>query len=199
MIFARKARLCSSITDILVGKRRAILNAKRYVFRYKVEVAGKSLPVLTNLDKGRYGVLIFENLNKYLQMDKWNRELLDKYCREYSVGIVGFAPPGEESLVGAQLKGFPLFIHTNLRLKVGIREERYSHTSIFDSKLLEIHGIHVNRTFARITMRHFTSSCATLSLDAQRSEGLQSRRPCRYRRYLSRYELLLTSLTLILY
>ncbi|KAL6267553.1 hypothetical protein P5V15_000628, partial [Pogonomyrmex californicus] len=84
---------------------------------YKVEVAGKSLPVLTNLDKGRYGVLIFENLNKYLQMDKWNRELLDKYCREYSVGIVGFAPPGEESLVGAQLKGFPLFIHTNLRLK----------------------------------------------------------------------------------
>lgn len=89
-------------------------------FRYKVEVAGKSLPVLTNLDKGRYGVLIFENLNKYLQMDKWNRELLDKYCREYSVGIVGFAPPGEESLVGAQLKGFPLFIHTNLRLKVSL-------------------------------------------------------------------------------
>ncbi|KAI4483396.1 hypothetical protein M0802_013421 [Mischocyttarus mexicanus] len=87
------------------------------VVGYKVEVAGKSLPVLTNLDKGRYGVLIFENLNKYLQMDKWNRELLDKYCREYSVGIVGFAPPGEESLVGAQLKGFPLFIHTNLRLK----------------------------------------------------------------------------------
>ena len=91
---------------------------KLFVYRYKVEVAGKSLPVLTNLDKGRYGVLVFENLNKYLQMDKWNRELLDKYCREYSVGIVGFAPPGEESLVGAQLKGFPLFIHTNLRLKV---------------------------------------------------------------------------------
>lgn len=86
-----------------------------------MEVAGKSLPVLTNLDKGRYGVLIFENLNKYLQMDKWNRELLDKYCREYSVGIVGFAPPGEESLVGAQLKGFPLFIHTNLRLKVSLQ------------------------------------------------------------------------------
>ena len=83
-----------------------------------MEVAGKSLPVLTNLDKGRYGVLIFENLNKYLQMDKWNRELLDKYCREYSVGIVGFTPLGEESLVGAQLKGFPLFVHTNLRLKV---------------------------------------------------------------------------------
>lgn len=53
-------------------------------------------------------------------MDKWNRELLDKYCREYSVGIIGFIPPSEESLVGAQLKGFPLFIHTNLKLKVRV-------------------------------------------------------------------------------
>lgn len=51
-------------------------------------------------------------------MDKWNRELLDKYCREYSVGIVGFIPHSEETLVGAQLKGFPLYIHTNLKLKV---------------------------------------------------------------------------------
>jgi hypothetical protein len=85
-----------------------------------VEVSGKSLPVLTNLDKGKYGVIVFENLNKYLQMDKWNRELLDKYCREYSVGIVGFNPPSEETLVGAQLRGFPLFIHTNLRLKVSL-------------------------------------------------------------------------------
>jgi len=64
-------------------------------------------------------------------MDKWNRELLDKYCREYSVGIVGFAPPGEESLVGAQLKGFPLFIHTNLRLKVSFQHITYSNSLIY--------------------------------------------------------------------
>lgn len=88
------------------------------IFRYKVEVTGKSLPVLTTLDKGRYGVIVFESLSKYANMDKWNRELLDKYCREYSVGVVGFATPSEETLVGAQLKGFPLFMHTNLRLKV---------------------------------------------------------------------------------
>lgn len=81
-------------------------------------MAGKSLPVLTTLDKGRYGVIIFESLAKYANMDKWNRELLDKYCREYSVGVVGFATPAEETFVGAQLKGFPLFMHTNLRLKV---------------------------------------------------------------------------------
>lgn len=81
-------------------------------------MAGKSLPVLTNLDKGRYGVIVFENFNKYLQMDKWNRELLDKYCREYFVGVIGFISPEEETYVGSQLKGFPLFIHTNLKLKV---------------------------------------------------------------------------------
>lgn len=51
-------------------------------------------------------------------MDKWNRELLDKYCREYYVGMIGFITPEEETFVGSQLKGFPLFIHTNLKLKV---------------------------------------------------------------------------------
>ncbi|XP_049794710.1 bifunctional heparan sulfate N-deacetylase/N-sulfotransferase [Schistocerca nitens] len=101
------SRLGREISELLVYNR----------IKYKVEVSGKSLPVLTNLDKGKYGVIVFENLYKYLQMDKWNRELLDKYCREYSVGIVGFIPPSEETLVGAELHGFPLFVHTNLRLQ----------------------------------------------------------------------------------
>ncbi|XP_048485283.1 bifunctional heparan sulfate N-deacetylase/N-sulfotransferase [Plutella xylostella] len=101
------SRLGRDIAELLVANR----------IRYKLEVAGKSLPVLTTLDKGRYGVIVFESLSKYASMDKWNRELLDKYCREYSVGVVGFATPAEETLVGAQLKGFPLFMHTNLRLK----------------------------------------------------------------------------------
>ncbi|XP_077300149.1 N-deacetylase and N-sulfotransferase sfl isoform X2 [Arctopsyche grandis] len=109
LVFVESAytKLCRDIAELLVHNR----------IKYKVEVSGKSLPVLTNLDKGRYGVIVFENLSKYLTMDKWNRELLDKYCREYSVGIVGFVSPTEDTLVGAQLKGFPLFIHTNLRLK----------------------------------------------------------------------------------
>lgn len=109
LVFVETAysKLGKDIAELLVHNR----------IKYKVEVAGKSLPVLTNLDKGRYGVIVFENFNKYLQMDKWNRELLDKYCKEYMVGIIGFVNPSEETLVGAQLKGFPLFIHTNLRLK----------------------------------------------------------------------------------
>ncbi|KAJ8918343.1 hypothetical protein NQ315_008036 [Exocentrus adspersus] len=101
------SKLGRDIAELLVHTR----------IKYKIEVAGKSLPVLTNLDKGRYGVIVFENFNRYLQIDNWNRELLDKYCREYSVGIIGFITPEEETFVGSQLKGFPLFIHTNLKLK----------------------------------------------------------------------------------
>ncbi|XP_062541476.1 bifunctional heparan sulfate N-deacetylase/N-sulfotransferase [Armigeres subalbatus] len=101
------SRLGKDIAELLVYNR----------IKYKVEVAGKNVPVLTIQDKGRYGVIVFENLEKYLQMDNWNRQLLDKYCRDYSVGIIGFVAPSEETLVGAQLRGFPLFVHTNLRLR----------------------------------------------------------------------------------
>ncbi|XP_058838598.1 bifunctional heparan sulfate N-deacetylase/N-sulfotransferase [Topomyia yanbarensis] len=101
------SRLGRDIAELLVYNR----------IKYKIEVAGKNVPVLTIQDKGRYGVIVFENLEKYLQMDNWNRQLLDKYCRDYSVGIIGFVAPGEETLVGAQLRGFPLYVHTNLRLR----------------------------------------------------------------------------------
>ncbi|XP_038122096.1 bifunctional heparan sulfate N-deacetylase/N-sulfotransferase [Culex quinquefasciatus] len=101
------SRLGRDIAELLVYNR----------IKYKIEVAGKNVPVLTIQDKGRYGVIVFENLEKYLQMDNWNRQLLDKYCRDYSVGIIGFVAPSEETLVGAQLRGFPLYVHTNLRLR----------------------------------------------------------------------------------
>lgn len=50
-------------------------------------------------------------------MDKWNRELLDKYCREYGVGIIGFIPTTEQ-MITVSLRGFPLLIHTRQQLKV---------------------------------------------------------------------------------
>lgn len=83
-----------------------------------MEVAGKSLPALTNFDKGRYSVIVFENYHRYLNMDKWNRELLDKYCREYGVGVLAFFPPAERHATGIQVKGFPLYLHTKLSLRV---------------------------------------------------------------------------------
>lgn len=81
-------------------------------------MSGKSLPIMTNGEKGRFGAIVFENYTKYLYMDKWNKELLDKYCREYNVGIAGFMPSRDETFVGAQLRNTSLFIDTNVKVKV---------------------------------------------------------------------------------
>ncbi|XP_072368813.1 bifunctional heparan sulfate N-deacetylase/N-sulfotransferase 1b [Scyliorhinus torazame] len=95
----------------------AILESSR--FKYHTEIApGKGdMPTLTDEDRGRFILVIYENILKYVNLDAWNRELLDKYCIEYSVGIIGFFKANENSLLSAQLKGFPLFLHSNLGLK----------------------------------------------------------------------------------
>lgn len=88
-----------------------------------MEVSGRSLPIMTNGDKGRFGTIVFENYTKYLYMDKWNKELLDKYCREYNVGILGFMPSRDETFVGAQIKNASLYIDTNVKVKVRLNNE----------------------------------------------------------------------------
>ncbi|KAL7985825.1 hypothetical protein Chor_010991 [Crotalus horridus] len=95
----------------------AILESSR--FKYLTEIApGKGdMPTLTDKDRGRFALIIYENILKYVNLDAWNRELLDKYCVEYGVGIIGFFKANENSLLSAQLKGFPLFLHSNLALK----------------------------------------------------------------------------------
>ena len=56
-----------------------ILSAHRIGFKHSV--AGKNLPELIKITKnlGKYGVIVFEDYNSYLNMDQWNRDLLDKY------------------------------------------------------------------------------------------------------------------------
>ena len=61
-------------------------------------------------------MIIFENFDKYLNMNKWNRELLDKYCREFGVGIIGLMQKNEERRA-LQLNGFPLFIDTGASVR----------------------------------------------------------------------------------
>jgi hypothetical protein len=62
-----------------------ILSAHRIGFKHSV--AGKNLPELIKITKnlGKYGVIVFEDYNSYLNMDQWNRDLLDKYCLSYNV------------------------------------------------------------------------------------------------------------------
>lgn len=94
----------------------AILESSR--IRYHSEIApGKGdIPALAWRGKGRYALIIYENLLKYVNLDSWNRQLLDKYCQDYGVGIIGFYRANENSPSNAQLRGFPLFLRSNLPL-----------------------------------------------------------------------------------
>lgn len=94
----------------------AILESNQ--FQYQAEIApGKGdIPPLTHKGRGRYALVIYENILKYAGMDAWNRELLDKYCIEYSVGLIAFHRASENSQPTMQLKGFPLTLRTNVPL-----------------------------------------------------------------------------------
>ncbi|UYV75816.1 NDST1 [Cordylochernes scorpioides] len=73
--------------------------------------------MLTSLDKGKFAAVVFENMERFLSMSKWNKELLLKYCREYHVGIVGFLrPAAEEPAVVPPRPGFPHTVHSRLEL-----------------------------------------------------------------------------------
>ncbi|XP_018607706.1 bifunctional heparan sulfate N-deacetylase/N-sulfotransferase 1-like isoform X3 [Scleropages formosus] len=68
----------------------AILESSRFKYRTEISPGKGDMPTLTDKDRGRFKLVIYENLLKYVNLDAWNRELLDKYCVEYGVGIVGF-------------------------------------------------------------------------------------------------------------
>jgi len=78
------------ITEFLVMNR----------LKYKIAYSGKHLPDLISLSKGigKYSVIIFQDMRDFYHMDQWNREILNKYCRQFSVGILGFLPTGNEIL-----------------------------------------------------------------------------------------------------
>ncbi|KAI1902960.1 hypothetical protein AGOR_G00021960 [Albula goreensis] len=95
----------------------AVLESSRFRYRTEISPGKGDMPTLTDKDRGRFTLVIYENILKYVNLDAWNRELLDKYCVEYGVGIIGFFKANENSLLSAQLKGFPLFLHSNLGLK----------------------------------------------------------------------------------
>ncbi|XP_070805314.1 bifunctional heparan sulfate N-deacetylase/N-sulfotransferase 3 isoform X2 [Pituophis catenifer annectens] len=94
-----------------------ILESSR--FQYHIEIAsGKGdLPVLIDKNKGKYLLIIYENISKYVNMDSWNRGLLDKYCGEFSVGMIGFQKSNDNTLQTFKLRGVPFQIHGNVGIK----------------------------------------------------------------------------------
>ncbi|XP_016056192.1 PREDICTED: bifunctional heparan sulfate N-deacetylase/N-sulfotransferase 3 [Miniopterus natalensis] len=90
-------------------------------FQYHTELApGKGdLPALAEKTKGKYSLIIYENILKYVNMDSWTRGLLDKYCAEYSVGVLGFHRAGDKGPQSFQPKGLPLSALGSLALRGG--------------------------------------------------------------------------------
>ncbi|CAL2041799.1 unnamed protein product [Caenorhabditis brenneri] len=92
-----------------------MLNSQKFAF--KAEAVSKNLPVLTNSRKGRYSLIIIENYYKYLNMAKWNRQLLDKYCKEYKVPVISFiSSKPEDQLKRIKIKGSSLWMWQNQRI-----------------------------------------------------------------------------------
>ncbi|XP_049670918.1 bifunctional heparan sulfate N-deacetylase/N-sulfotransferase 3 isoform X2 [Accipiter gentilis] len=94
-----------------------ILESSRFQFHIEIAPGKGDLPVLIDKNKGKYALIVYENILKYVNMDSWNRGLLDKYCIEYGVGVIGFHKGNENSLQSSQLKGFPFHVHSNLGIK----------------------------------------------------------------------------------
>lgn len=84
----------------------------------KMEVKTRNLPTLSNKKAGRFAVIVFENYNSYLYLDKWNRQILDKYCLDYQVSIIGFvSKPDTDSLPFNNVDQFRLTFQYNLQLE----------------------------------------------------------------------------------
>ncbi|XP_014435981.2 bifunctional heparan sulfate N-deacetylase/N-sulfotransferase 4 isoform X3 [Pelodiscus sinensis] len=95
----------------------AILESSQFQYHMVIAPGKGDIPPLTDSGKGKYMLVIYENILKYVSMDSWNRELLEKYCVEYSVSIIGFHKANENSLPRTKLKGFPLELYNNVALK----------------------------------------------------------------------------------
>ncbi|NWU93460.1 NDST4 sulfotransferase, partial [Upupa epops] len=95
----------------------AILESSRFRYHMVIAPAKGDIPPLTENGRGKYTVVIYENILKYVSMDSWNRELLEKYCVEYSVSIIGFHKANENSSPSTKLKGLPLHLYNNVALK----------------------------------------------------------------------------------
>ncbi|XP_074882069.1 bifunctional heparan sulfate N-deacetylase/N-sulfotransferase 4 [Buteo buteo] len=95
----------------------AILESSRFQYHMVIAPAKGDIPPLTDNGRGKYTIIIYENILKYVSMDSWNRELLEKYCVEYSVSIIGFHKANENSSPSTKLKGLPLHLYNNVALK----------------------------------------------------------------------------------
>ncbi|CAL1533532.1 unnamed protein product, partial [Lymnaea stagnalis] len=114
---AHRALLITEVPNSKNGQKiRYFLNSLR--IEVKFESKSKPIPTLTNKKSGRFAVIIFENYNSYLELDSWNRQLIDKYCHDYHVGIIGFVKPLEGTEGGSTyVENYHISFQYNLELE----------------------------------------------------------------------------------
>ncbi|KAK9399118.1 NDST4: Bifunctional heparan sulfate N-deacetylase/N-sulfotransferase 4 [Crotalus adamanteus] len=57
----------------------AILESSRFQYHMVIASGKGDIPPLADNGKGKYILVVYENILKYTSMDSWNRELLEKY------------------------------------------------------------------------------------------------------------------------
>lgn len=114
---AHRALLITEVQNSRNGQKiRFFLSSLR--IDVKVELKSRTLPALSNKKSGRFAVIVFESYNSYLDMDSWNRQLIDKYCHDYHVGIIGFVKPLEDTVgVVRHVDGYHITFQYNLELE----------------------------------------------------------------------------------
>ncbi|XP_045687383.1 bifunctional heparan sulfate N-deacetylase/N-sulfotransferase 4 [Phyllostomus hastatus] len=95
----------------------AILESSRFQYHMVIAPGRGDIPPLTEGGRGKFALVVFENILKYAGMDAWSRELLEKYCAEYGVGIIGFHKAPAHGAPHAPLRGFPLSLASPLALR----------------------------------------------------------------------------------
>lgn len=61
-------------------------------------------------------MVIFENFDRYLQLSRWNYDLLNEYCVQYGVGVVGFVSKEDKSRRIHPLKRSALLVKSNVQI-----------------------------------------------------------------------------------
>ncbi|XP_056265598.1 bifunctional heparan sulfate N-deacetylase/N-sulfotransferase 1-like [Pseudoliparis swirei] len=95
----------------------ALLEAAHFPFRVEISSGRGELPALTAGGRGRFSLVIYENLLKYGAAATRSRQLLHRYCAAFRVGIIGFYRSTENSPRLLKLRGLPLVLRTNQALR----------------------------------------------------------------------------------
>ncbi|GMR48136.1 hypothetical protein PMAYCL1PPCAC_18331, partial [Pristionchus mayeri] len=109
-----ESRILLLLEDVLSRHGKLItqmLNATKC--SYKIDTFSKNLLLLTTSTRGRYSTIIIENFNRYINLPKRNRQLLDKYSKDYKVPIVSFLPGRAQFFSSSNVSGMNLTVWHN--------------------------------------------------------------------------------------